>query len=398
MTTRHPFLKKLFITTFLVSASVGSAFAQDINAVGERLKAVMDAQGMKINWANASGDASEMVLDGVTMSMVGTPGEVAVGKVTLSDIAEENGGYVIGNVTLPDYNITQDGATVVISGMEMAGVRLSAPNSTDPLANVLLYDTADVADFNVTVAGKQVFGMKGAHAETTMPKDGNPMTFAVSTEGWNADLSSVEDPQSKAIIEALGYQTIAGNIELEGSWQPTDGRMAISQYDISVDNAGTLGITVDLAGYTPAFIKSMQDMQKKMAEQPAGADNSAQGLAMLGLMQQLTFNTAAVRFDDDSLTNKVLDFVSKQQGISSADLANQVKALAPIMLAQVTTDQALIKNVSDAVTTFLTEPKSLEINAAPPQPVPFALIAAGAMSAPQELTKTLGVTVTANQD
>jgi hypothetical protein len=389
--------RKLFITTFLVCASSSWAFAQDINAVGDRLKAVMENQGMTISWASASGDASEMVLDGVKVSMVGTPGEFAVGTVTLSDITEENGGYRIGSVTLPDYNITEDGATINISGMEMAGLRLSAEGATDPLANLMMYDTADVESLTVSKDGKELFAMKGAHAEAAAPADGKPMTFVVSTESWNADLSSVEDPQSKAVIEALGYQTLSGTVEMEGSWQPTDGRMAISTYDITVNDAGTLGITVDLGGYTPDFIKSMQDMQKKMTDQPAGADNSAQGLAMLGLMQQLTFHTASVRFDDDSLTNKLLEFVANTQGLKPADIANQAKALAPMMLAQVVQDQALIKSVSDAVTKFLDDPKSLEITAAPGQPVPFALIAAGAMSAPQELPKTLGVTVTANE-
>jgi hypothetical protein len=394
---RHALIKKLFITTFLVSASSGWAVAQDITAVGDRLKVVVENQGMKISWDSATGDASQMVLEGVKMGMVGAPGEFAVGKVTLSDISEENGGYTIGSVTLPDYNITQDDATIAISGMEMAGLKLSAPGSTDPLANLMMYETADVANFTVTTGGKEVFSMKGAHAETTAPAEGKPMTFTVSTEGWNADLSSVEDPQSKAVIEAMGYQTISGNVEMEGSWQPTDGRMTLSSYDITVNDAGTLGMTFDLGGYTPDFIKSMQEMQKKMAEQPAGADNSAQGLAMLGLMQQLTFHTASVRFDDDSLTGKALDFLAKAQGMKPQDIANQAKALTPIMLAQVVQDQALIKSVSDAVTAFLDDPKSLEVTAAPAQPVPFALIAAGAMSAPQELPKTLGVTVTANQ-
>ncbi len=79
---------------------------------------------------------------------------------------------------------------------------------------------------------------------------------------------------------------------MAGSWQPTDGRMALSQYDISVENAGTIGMTFDFGGYTPDFIKSMQEMQKQMAAQPDGADSSAQGMAMLGLMQQLTLHSA----------------------------------------------------------------------------------------------------------
>ena len=31
---------------------------------------------------------------------------------------------------------------------------------------------------------------------------------------------------------------------------------------------------------------------------------------MLGLMQQLTFHSASIRWDDNSLTKKVLDFVA----------------------------------------------------------------------------------------
>ncbi|MBN9074076.1 MAG: hypothetical protein J0H34_21255 [Rhizobiales bacterium] len=396
--TRHGFLKTLFITTALISGSVHAAGAQDINAVGERLKQVLDAQGMKIDWASASGDASEMVLDGVTLSIASAPDKLPVGKVTLSNITEEDGGYKIGSVTLPDYNVTEDGATIDLKGVEMQGLKLGATNSTDPLANLLLYESADVANFSVAMEGKEVFGLKGMHAEMTPLAEGKPMEFKVSSDGFSADLSSVKDPQAKAAIDALGYQTISGNLEMEGSWQPSDGRMNISQYDITVDNAGTFGMTFDLSGYTPAFLKSLQELQKKMADQPAGADNSAQGMAMLGLMQQLTFNGASIRFDDDSLTNKVLDFVGKQQGISGADLANQVKGLTPIMVAQVIKDQELIKNVSEAVSTFLSEPKSLEINAQPAQPVPFALLAAGAMASPQDLPKTLGVTVTANED
>ena len=396
MMNRQELLKKLCITTFLVCASSGWAAAQDIAAVGERLKAVLKNQGMTISWTAASGDASEMVLDGVKMSMVGTPGEFALGKVTLSDITQDDGGYKIGSVVLPDYNITEEGATINISGVEMAGLRLNAEGATGPLANLMMYDTADIENVSVSKEGKELFAMKGAHAETTSPEDGKPMTFVVSTDSWNADLSSVQDPQSKAVIDALGYQTLSGTVEMEGSWQPSDGRMAISTYDITVNDAGTLGITMDLGGYTPDFIKWMQDMQKKLAEQPAGADNSAQGLAMLGLMQQLTFQTASVRFDDDSLTGKALDFIAKSQGQSVDQVKNMGKALAPMMLAQVVQDQALIKSVSDAVTAFLDDPKSIEIKAAPAQPVPFALIAAGAMSAPQELPKTLGVSVTAN--
>jgi hypothetical protein len=262
---------------------------------------------------------------------------------------------------------------------------------------MMMYKSAELASLNVKVADKTAFSMEGLNFEITPPAEGKPMAFTGAADKFTGDLSLVEDPQSKAVIEALGYQTINGYFELAGSWQPTDGRFTFSQYDISVDKAGRFGMTFDLGGYTLDFFKSAQEMQKKMAAQPEGADNSAEGLAMLGLMQQLTFHTASIRFDDDSLTGKVLDFVAKQQGMKPADIANQAKAIVPFLTAQLNNPE-LSAEITAAVTKFLDAPKSLEVSAEPEAPVPFALIAAGAMSNPLDLPKTLGVSVTANED
>ena len=180
----------------------------------------------------------------------------------------------------------------------------------------MIYESAELASVYVKMGDKTAFSMQNLTAEITPMAEGKPMEFTAAAEKFTADLSLAEDPQAKAAIEALGYQNLSGFFEFAGSWQPTDGRMNISKYDISVDNAGTFGMTFDLGGYTPDFIKAMQEMQAKMATQPADADNSAQGLAMLGLMQQLTFYSATLRWDDGSLTNKAVDYIAKNQNMS----------------------------------------------------------------------------------
>jgi hypothetical protein len=119
-------------------------------------------------------------------------------------------------------------------------------------------------------------------------------------------------------------------------------------------------------------------------------------MAMLGLMQQLTLHAASIRFDDDSLTKKVLDYLGKQQGMSGSDIANQAKAIVPFLTAQLNNPD-LSAQITTAVNAFLDNPQNIEVAAAPTSPVPFALIMAGAMSNPLDLTKTLGVKVTANQ-
>lgn len=396
MTVHQTLLKKLALSAVLFSLPLSAVHAADAKAVTDRLKAALIGQGMDVNWTNMTENGAQIVLEGTTVKVPSAPAPVTIGNVTLDEITDVDGGYRIGKVSLPAYALSQDGLNIDISGAELTGLALPPEGSTDPLASIMIYETADLATVSVKQADKALFSMNDLHIEVTPPKDGAALEFSGAAEEFTADLTTVSDPEARKVIEALGYNTISGDFAMEGSWQLADGRMGLTQYDITVENAGTLGLTFDLGGYTPDFLKAVQEMQKKMAEQPAGSDQSAQGLAMLGLMQQLTFHGATIRFDDDTLTGKVLEYVAKQQGQKPEDIANQAKAIVPFLMAQLNNPD-LSKNVSDALNAYLDNPQSLEIEAAPAAPVPFALVMAGAMSAPQDLPKTLGVTVTANE-
>lgn len=397
MTHYRSAVGKLALSTFLFTTPLSAAFAQDATAVAERLKSLLAAQSMTLGWSSVSGDDSEMVIEGATLALAGEDKAFPVGKITLSGISEENGGFKIETVSTEPYSVTEEGATIDISPLTLGNVSLPAEGSTAPLGSFVMYETASLENFSVKVGDKQAFQMTNFEAEVTPPADGQAMEFTGSAEKFTADLSLIEDAQSKAAIDALGYQSISGSFDIAGTWQPKDGQMALTQYDITVDNAGTFGMTFDLGGYTLDFIKSMQDLQKSMAAQPEGTDNSAMGLAMLGLMQQLTFNGASVRFDDDSITNKVLDYLGKQQGVTGKDVANQAKAIVPLMMMELNNPE-LTQQVTQALSAFLDNPKSIEVAAKPGAPVPFALLAASGMASPQALPKTLGLTVTANQD
>ncbi len=79
-----------------------------------------------------------------------------------------------------------------------------------------------------------------------------------------------------------------------------------------------------------------------------------------------------MRFDDDTLTNKVLDFVAAQQGMTKADIANQAKAIVPFMMAQLNNPE-LTAAVSAAVNAYLDNPKSLTIARRAGAAVPLAV-------------------------
>ncbi|ESW68397.1 hypothetical protein X773_29230 [Mesorhizobium sp. LSJC285A00] len=396
MTIQRSTLKTLAFSTFLLTLPLNAAFAQD-TAVADRLKAALAVQGVDITWTGVTGDNSSMVLQGVSVKPAAEKESLPIGDVKLEGVTEANGGFDVATITTSAFEHSKDGVTLNLTPFVIHDANIPAEGATGPLGSMMIYKSAELENLTVKVADKTAFSVDGLAVQITPPADGKAMEFSATTEKFNADLTLVDDAKSKEAIEALGYQNISGNIEIGGTWQPSDGKMDLSKYDISVENAGTLGMTFGLGGYTVDFVKSLQEMQKKMAAQPEGADNSAQGMALLGLLQQLSFNSASIRFDDDSLTGKVLEYVGKQQGMSGKDIANQAKAIVPFGMAQLNNPE-LTAEVTAAVSKYLDDPKSLEISAEPPAAVPFALIMAGAMSNPADLTKTLGVHVKANED
>jgi hypothetical protein len=395
MSTVRPLLRALAASSFLIVLPFAAAHAADPADVASRLKDVFAKQDVDLQWKAVSGDTSSMVLSGVTAGASGTDERAAIGDVTLTDVTEDGGDYVIGTASLPTYKMENDGANVSMTGVSISGLRLPPPDSTDPMDSVMLYDKAAIGEVSVKRDGAQVFDLANFHVDITRPEGGNPLKFDGGAESFTADLSSVDDPKTKAAIKALGYETLEGSFVMAGSWAPQTGAASLDTYKLTVKDAGTLDISFKMNGYTPEFIRSLHAIRKKIAEAPED-QKTAQSMALLGLLQQLSFGGATIRFDDDSLTGKVMDHVAQQEGMQKSDVANQAKAMLPFVLAKLNNPD-LTAQVTKAVSAFLDDPKNLAIVAAPPNPVPLAVIAAGAMSAPQQLTETLGVKVIANQ-
>ena len=386
----------LAATSALVVVFAGSAFAVDGNAVAARLKAVYAEQGGAIEYGSVETNGSTVILKDTKVSTAGVKESFNAGDVTLSDVSDvSGGGFKIGSLTMPDIDFSPEGAPenkVSIDGISLQGITLPAEGATEPLAKMLQYERAEVKHLNVNAKGKDVFTADNLTATISPLSETSPVTFSSNVESFKADLSDVEDPKTKDALKALGYETISGKIAMNGTWSLSDGRLNFEKMDFIADNAGTLGLTFDISGYTLDFIKGLQEATKNMEGKP----DDAQGMAMLGLMQQLSFTGASVRFEDASVTYKALDYVANQQGAKRADLINQAKAIIPMAAAQLGNAE-FSQALGQAVSTYLDDPKTIEVKAAPAKPVPFAIIAAGGMADPKSLIKTLGVTVVANQ-
>lgn len=383
----------VFVTAF----STTGAFAQDATAVAQRLKDVLAYQGVDLGWTSATGGGSQIVLDGMTYGAPGRPDKLNVGKVTLDGVTENNGGYNIGTITFAPISLNDRGMEFQMTPATLSGVRVPPPGGTDYLSTMLFYESGKIDRAEVKQGDKQVALIENMHFTMTPPTSG-PMNFSGAADKFTADLTALPDPRTKATAQALGYEQISGTVQGEGSWNPQDGRLQISKYDIAVDNAGKLGMTFDLGGYTPEFLTTMQQLSKKMSENQQPGANRQEAAQIVNLMQALLLNGASIRFDDASITNKVLNFIAQQQGADPAQLREQTKTIIPFLLASSPIkDEALKKNIADAVAKYLDDPKSLTIRANPATPQPFAILGALGQADPGSLPTALGMTVTANE-
>ena len=378
----------------------GSAFALDGADVANKLNAAFAANGGKIEYSDVQVDGTTVSFKGVKFSGGGDAKDsIAVGDVVMSGVEENDAsGYNVETVKFSDVDYAdaeKNGATIkaiAIDGLLIPGV--AAPGTID---GSILYASAHTGPISIKNKGVEVITANSIESTMGFEEDNSGISSTLKLTGFNADLTHGNDPKAKEFIDGLGIQTVTGDLNVEGYWQVATGKVEVSKMAIDLTKIGRLDVNFSVSGYTTDFIKAMGDAVKASnANADKAAGQQALGMAMMGLMQQLSFESAAVRFDDASITKRVLDFMGKQQNMSGDDMAKGAAAMIPMMMGQLNMPE-LQAQVTEAANTYLADPKNIEVTAAPEKPVPFPQIMGAAMGAPTTLPTVLGVSITANQ-
>lgn len=388
---------RLMLSSAAFLSLAGSAFALDGADLLKKINAAYNVQGGTLAAANIDVSGTTVTLKGTTFMPNGGTSAIALGDVTLTGVEEQaGGGYHVEQVAFPDVNVTNEGVTITAQELTLKGMTVPANASGDSLDSLLMYESGHAGPVRIVKDGEEVFSI-GESQVTITPRDNKSgFDFDGGFRDVKADLTKADDPQSKETIEKLALQHLDGELTMKGGWELGSGTMDLSEFAFDFNNVGRLNVAFNLSGYTLQFLRSMQDAVKASEANPNKEQaQQALGLAVLGLTQQLNFISAQIRFEDASITNRVLDYAGSQQGMSGKQFADSLKAMTPIMLAQLNIPE-LQKAISAAVNTYLDDPKSFTISAAPEKPVPFPMIMGAAMGAPNTLPQVLGVKVTAN--
>jgi hypothetical protein len=195
-------------------------------------------------------------------------------------------------------------------------------------------------------------------------------------------------PAIGQIFDALGYSEILIEGEGESDHDEASGRYT-SSGRLAVKDAGILSMASAIGGLTAERIKALV---KPIASASGSDPDQSMLMAAAG---PISIESFTLRFDDASLTRRLLVFAAKMQGMDEATLIANTTAIMQIGLAALR-NQPFTSEVVGAVGTFLKEPKSLSVALRPTKPVTIQELMALDPSKPGAAIDLLGVHVTAN--
>lgn len=379
-------------TALALVFAASPAYAFESQTVFDQLSAMMARQGLTITAGQVTADGDDIVLGNVTVTPGGEAEPLTLEQVRLQDITQVDDSYVIGAIEAPAFTKSEDGKTFEFGGAAIQELFVPGPSVTDPILMAGMSRGITMGRMQFLDGTDEVFALEGMSATSTPYTPGGSMDFTMEINGLTADMTKMPDARARETMEALGYGRLNGQITGSGSWDTASGRMVLEEMTYSVDDAANLVMKFDIGGYTAELVGAMMAMQTQMKDQ----SEEAQGMAMLGLMQQLEINSIAIELADKSLTNRLLDYFAAQQGGTREAVIAMAKGVLPMGLAQLQ-DPAFAAKATGAIGAFLDNPGTLKIVAEPANPVPVAQIMAAAMSTPQALIGTLAVDIKANE-
>ncbi|ERI12606.1 hypothetical protein [Brucella intermedia] len=390
----RPAARVLAAGTALSLVFGSAAMAADANAVAERIKALYAKQGGELSFANVQASGSDIVLQGTKIKLptIGEK-ETAIGDVTLQNVQDApDGGYSIEQVTVPDLALageTDKNDKAEMKGLAMQNVHIPSEKAKGPLDSIVMYDKLKIDEILFGTPGKDGATVKGFDLSLDTTNKAEKIGYV-----WTiANIDATFEKGGKNPLAPLDMNTFNGSLTSKGSWSPTSGDTSLDQLELEAKELGKINITGSLGGYDLAFLEAVQKTQENMSK--ADADKDAAGLAILGLAEQLNLKNLSIRFDNDTLTQKVLDYYAKQQGADGKQLGEQMKMMVPLMATQLKNPE-FAQQLKVAADKYFTDPKSLTISASPDQPVTFASIVATASLDPTKIIQLLKISVDAN--
>lgn len=320
--------------------------------------------------------AARMLLDGMTFDMY-DPDEDTTVKANLGKIDVR--GANLGWLTALQENAGDEDA------MAAAFMQTFSQDPADPG-----YDSLTLNNLDVDVSGAKAVMSK---LSSNVKRDKKGRAIETSTAPFKLTVSSGEGKVGEQLagrLAMLGYEKLEFSGEGQTKYDPeTD----IINY-VEGKNYYKLedGFKLDISGKFEG-LKAMSDAASAATvddDTPPSED------VMDNALENMVIHGFAFSLDDDGIVNRAFNAYAAQNGEDPQQVKNQLvglMAMAPMMAAGSGVDASLVTEVTSALSSFVTDPKTLTIAVAPQEPLRVSTLAN--MDDPSVLTKAyLGLSAT----
>jgi hypothetical protein len=185
-----------------------------------------------------------------------------------------------------------------------------------------------------------------------------------------------------------------------------DNPLAMAGYDdleLSASGTTTTAYSDDAVGFDLAMRINGRDVGSLIIELGAdgiplalfsAVDSETDPDALMPFADNVSLKRARIRFEDDSLTGRILSLMAESEGTDVASFVAEGTEGIDMMLAEFLQPD-LARQVSDALITYFNDPRSLTFALSPAQPVNFAQVMGG-LENPVGLIDLLRPSITAN--
>ncbi|MBI0169081.1 MULTISPECIES: hypothetical protein [Bartonella] len=377
------------------SIAAPSAYAIDNDAFVKRFSESF-GKSVTVSYGNVLGDGDHLTLDNVRITGTPISPDTSLGKVEFSGIKEEDhGGYSIEKVAIPQISYVYEGNTIKVANVTFSNVTLP-PNKGLYNQNIgFRYQNGQFNKLELQDNAKKRLAMLEKGSVSLHPSiRENPIDFTINIKKITVFVDNFPDGSTKKDFIAMGYKNATGRLDISGAYGGYLAMMDLKHFHLVLDKGGVLDVSLKMDGMTLDSLLTVVTLQR---ENERGHIKSTQmWLGMLAQVQRYNFYGGKLKFEDHSITQKLVNTEAKRLGISADALKAKWKTGLPgwLSFAKGTNFE---NEAQKAVTAYLDTPRSLEISSTPMDKLPVIMLAISGKLSPKEFVRELNLAISANK-
>lgn len=364
-------------TALFVCGSFPAAAIEPDAAAKALAAAIVKGSNVDATYDSAELDGSNVSISGFKVTRKGEADTVTFEEVVIENPTDSSTGifdspkitFSAGSLAGESNGSIGEGVVTDVTVLDPAKVKEGG------LSGSMLFHTAEATDIKVSQKDKPgEVTIDRIYVEAGNVVDNVPQDSKGAVEGLTLP-AAMFPPEGGFTPQTIGYENLVLGVTWDGSRDPAAKTVTVRDFTLSIEDGGDLSIE-GLLGEVP---------DAHTLNDPAAAQN----------VTKTKLHNLWIRYDDNSLAGRIMDYLAKQQNLSREEYAKQMSAALPFLLMALN-NQAFQDQVATALGGFLQDPQSLTIEIAPDAPVSGDDLIALAKTEPGSIPDKLKATVTAN--